>query len=73
MSAMIYYATLRHHSIATAPEVEILANDRPGAKRAAMRRFGTDRQDYEVWLFNSLREPIAKRRLGDSKWITLDE
>jgi hypothetical protein len=70
-----YTATIRHHSIASAPEVEITGT-LAQAKRAATARFGAGFRDHEIALHERYDAGhyyedrlIATRVIGERRWI----
>lgn len=68
-----YIATIRHHSIGSAPEIEITGT-LAQAKRAATARFGDGFQDHEIAIYRRLENfahdgiKVASRLCGDRRW-----
>ena len=66
-----YIATIRHHSIASARQIEI-DGSLAQAKRAATREFGAEQRDYTIVVGqhhdDGQIEIVASRRVGDRAW-----
>lgn len=65
-----YSATIRHHSIACAPRIEVTGT-LTDAKRAATRRFGGGFVDHEIIITDEQAWPpeiVSTRRIGDTRW-----
>lgn len=66
-----YVATIRHHSIARARQIEI-EGTLTEAKKAAALEFGQEQRDYEITVYE--RYPgyphaiVSTRRVGSRKW-----
>lgn len=72
MTASRYYATISHHSISRAREVDV-GNDLAEAKRLADDEFGGDFNDYMLNIYDRQSRgqdkdyPVAARRM-DAEW-----
>lgn len=67
-----YIATIRHHSIASAPEITI-EGTLAQAKRAATERFGGGFNDHEITIYErragfARADLVASRRLDSKRW-----
>lgn len=66
-----FLATIRHHSISRARQIEI-AGTLTQAKAAASREFGQEQRDYEIAIYEDLGarmpELVATKRVGGRKW-----
>lgn len=66
-----YLATIRHHSISRARQIEIIGT-LTQAKTAASREFGQEQRDYEIVVYEDLddRAPylITSKRVAARKW-----
>jgi hypothetical protein len=65
-----FTATIRHHSIARARQIEVTGT-LTKAKQAAAREFGGEQRDYEIAIFEDWHgqpELVASRKVGASKW-----
>lgn len=67
-----YLATIRHHSIARAPVIEIKSAKLSNAKARAAREFGQGFLDHEIVIYDATygREPevVTSRRIGSRRW-----
>lgn len=73
-----FYATIRHHSIASARVIKI-EGTLTQAKTAASREFGGDFNDYILTIFGVAPNGemdrdyiVATRRLGSKRWHNAD-
>lgn len=66
-----FLATIRHHSISRARQIEI-SGTLTQAKVAAAREFGQEQRDYEIAIYEDMddRMPylVATRRVAGRKW-----
>lgn len=66
-----YFATIRHHSISRAREIETIGT-LTQAKTAATREFGSEQRDYEIAIYEDMgdRMPdlVSTRRVSAHKW-----
>ena len=66
-----YIATIRHHSITTARQMEI-SGSLTQAKRAATKEFGQEQRDYIIVIgqkhLGGQVEIVSSRRVGDKTW-----
>ena len=65
-----YYATIRHHSIARAPRIEI-AGSLLTAKREASKKFGMGYLDHEIVIFEETEfgdDLKASRLISEDRW-----
>lgn len=70
---MDYTATIKHHTISSAPVIPV-GDDLAKAKRAAIREFGTGFNDHTIVIMG---EPtpanpsgfVSAKRIGSGKWI----
>lgn len=62
-----YFATIAHHSIASAAVVEI-EGTLVQAKRTATKEFGDGFIDHRIVIRNERGETVASRRIGDKRW-----
>lgn len=62
-----YTATVAHHSIHSARVIEI-DGTLTQAKRAATKEFGDGFLDHVIVILDQYGEPVATRRIGDSRW-----
>lgn len=66
-----YLATIRHHSISRARQIEI-AGSLSDAKRAAAKEFGEEQRDYEIAILATDHPSgpyvVSSRRVGGHKW-----
>ena len=68
-----YTATIKHHSIARAREIEI-DGTLTLAKRAATREFRGEFIDYNIVIYadGDFARPVAARRVGNKRWQDSD-
>ena len=70
---MTYTATIKHHTISSAPVIPV-GDDLAKAKRAATREFGKGFNDHTIVI---MAEPtpdnpsgiVATKRIGGGKWV----
>ena len=66
-----YLATIRHHSISRARQIEIVGS-LTRAKAAASREFGQEQIDYEIAIYEDMgdRMPdlVATKRVAARRW-----
>jgi hypothetical protein len=62
-----YTATVAHHSIHNAHVITI-EGTLTQAKRAATNEFGDGFLDHVIVIRDQYEEPVATRRIGDSRW-----
>jgi hypothetical protein len=71
-----FVATIRHHSISRARQIEI-EGTLTEAKRAAAREFDQEQRDYEIAIYADtsageyLPDLVATRRVGGRKWLAV--
>lgn len=69
-----YIATIRHHSIGSAPEIRI-EGTLPQAKRAAGARFGDGFGEHEIAIYEgrpgfARADIVASRRVDAKRWVS---
>ena len=65
----VFYATIRHHSIARARIIKIHGT-LTQAKRAATREFRDEQRDYQIVIIDLMMQDIvARKNVGGRRWL----